>query len=234
MADLILMDTNASADPITVPIFTVVIQQCRVVYRRAVVREIVRLCGAVHPEDRGRGQQAAITLATLQTLPRICVILDCDEPLGAYADDDLVLHAKATNGMIYTADIQLQQRAETEGIAVLRVQDMHRRFRTMMPTLQTLFPPLRDLAMGELVTVRIHKRGRFDGEGTAVLDGRQVVIRGGADYVGTEVTARVTKLQQTVIGQVVFAADPRPTLDVSHAGALRAADSTVIPIREHA
>ena len=179
MLGQILMDTCASADSITVPFFTLVMMHdSEVVYRSTVLREIVRLCGAPDPEDRQRGQQAAVTLVTLQTLPRMTVILDCDEPLAAHADDDLVLRARATNGTIYTADTGLQQRAETEGIAVLRVQDLHRRFRTMMPTLQEIFPPLCHIAIGETVTVRVHKLGRFDGEGTGVLeDGRQVVMR---------------------------------------------------------
>jgi uncharacterized protein YacL len=235
MVDLILMDTCASADGITIPFFSLAIQDYTIIYRRTVVREIVRLGEALAPADRQRGQQAALTLATLHTLPRLRVILDLDEPLATHTDDDLVLCGKATNAMVYTADVKLQQRAEEEGVAVLRVQDLYRRFRTMMSTLQELFPPLRELANGEMVTIRVHKRGRHEGEGVGVLaDGRQIVINGGAEYVGTEVSARVTRVQQTTIGQMVFAADPRPTADVSQADALRAADSTVIPLKKHA
>jgi uncharacterized protein YacL len=235
MSDLILMDTCASADAITVPFFSLVMMQAyTITYRRLVIREIVRLGEALDPADRQRGQQAAITLATLHTLPRLRVILDDDDPHATHTDDDLLLHGKATNAMIYTADVKLQQRAEAEGVAVLRVQDLYRRFRTMLPTLQALFPPLRELAIGEMVTVRVHKPGRHEGEGVGVLEGRQVVIVGGAEYVGTEVSARVTKVQQTTIGQVVFAADPRPTLDVSQAGVLRAEDGTVIPLKKRA
>jgi uncharacterized protein YacL len=235
MSDLILMDTCASADAITVPFFSLVMMQAyTITYRRLVIREIVRLSEAPEPTDRQRGQQAALTLATLHTLPRLRVILDLDEPLATHTDDDLVLCGKATNAMVYTADVKLQQRAEAEGVAVLRVQDLYRRFRTMMPTLQALFPPLRELTIDETVTVRVHKPGRHAGEGVGVLDGRQIVIVGGAEYVGTEVSAKVTKVQQTTIGQVVFAANPRPVQDVSHARAQRAAASTVIPIREQA
>jgi uncharacterized protein YacL len=75
-----------------------------------------------------------------------------------------------------------------------------------MPTLRKLFPPPSELALGDTVTLRVRQLGRYDGQGVGYLeDDSQVVVTGGAEYLGGEVAVTVTSIRQTEVGRVIFA-----------------------------
>ena len=58
---------------------------------------------------------------------------------------------------------------------------------------------------GESIEVRITKAGEEPGQGVGYLeDGTMVVIEGGRDHVGEEVSALVTSVLQTSAGRMVF------------------------------
>jgi uncharacterized protein YacL len=107
-------------------------------------------------------------------------------------DQKLVLLAKHLQGKVVTNDYNLNKVAKLHNVGVINLNDIAN-------SLKPVFLP------GELVNVRIVKLGEEAGQGVGYLeDGTMVVIEGGREHVGRQVTALVTSVLQTSAGRMVF------------------------------
>jgi uncharacterized protein YacL len=117
---------------------------------------------------------------------------DLPEFAGQPVDQKLVQLAKHLEGKVVTNDYNLNKVAKLHNVGVINLNDIAN-------SLKQVFLP------GEVVQVRIVKVGEEPGQGVGYLeDGTMVVIEGGRDHVGENVSATVTSVLQTSAGRMVF------------------------------
>lgn len=93
---------------------------------------------------------------------------------------------------LLTVDFNLAATARANGIKVLNVNDMAYALKVA-------------LIAGEELTLKLTHQGREREQGVGYLpDGTMVVVDGGRNKVGTDVTVIVTKVHQTPAGQLFF------------------------------
>ena len=117
---------------------------------------------------------------------------DLPEFAGQPVDLKLVALAKHLKGRLVTNDYNLNKVASIEGVEVINLNDLAN-------ALKPVFLP------GEQVEVRVVKAGEEAGQGVGYLeDGTMVVIEGGRDHIGKQVSLAVTSVLQTSAGRMVF------------------------------
>jgi len=160
-----------------------------------VIAELQNIADSGDKLRRNRGRRGLDILNKLRNDPKVdLVIYDRDLPefAGQSVDQKLVLLAKHVEGKVVTNDYNLNKVAKLHNVGVINLNDIAN-------SLKPVFLP------GEAIDVRITKVGEEPGQGVGYLeDGTMVVIEGGRDHVGEEVSALVTSVLQTSAGRMVF------------------------------
>ncbi len=160
-----------------------------------VISELQNIADSGDKLRRNRGRRGLDILNKLRNDPKVdLVIYDRDLPefAGQSVDQKLVLLAKSLEGKVVTNDYNLNKVAKLHNVGVINLNDIAN-------SLKPVFLP------GEAIEVRITKAGEEAGQGVGYLeDGTMVVIEGGRDHVGEEVSALVTSVLQTSAGRMVF------------------------------
>jgi uncharacterized protein YacL len=160
-----------------------------------VIAELQNIADSGDKLRRNRGRRGLDILNKLRNDPKVdLVIYDRDLPefAGQSVDQKLVLLAKSLEGKVVTNDYNLNKVAKLHNVGVINLNDIAN-------SLKPVFLP------GEAIEVRITKAGEEAGQGVGYLeDGTMVVIEGGRDHVGEEVSALVTSVLQTSAGRMVF------------------------------
>lgn len=157
-----------------------------------VIQELQTIADSSDPRRRTRGRRGLDTLAVLQDAPTIDVDVVEDEGTGD-VDADLVRLARQRGGAVVTTDANLAKVAAALDVPV----------RSMNELTLALRPPF---VPGEDVTVHLTKEGREEGQGIGYLeDGTMVVVEGGRERLGSDVSVTVTNVLQTTSGRMVFA-----------------------------
>ncbi len=100
---------------------------------------------------------------------------------------ELVLKKKEN---IIISDVELRGKFEEENISFIFFPEISKLFR-------------KKINEGEIIRVRIEKRGREIDEGVGFLpDGSVVIIKGGADYLGKEMEIKIRKIRETYAGLI--------------------------------
>jgi len=176
---------------------------------RFVLYELQGLADAADQERRARGRRGLDVLAGLQRSSGVAI----EVPEDAYAEYDavdakLVAMARRRGAALVTVDGNLGRVAEVQDVRVLNLHALA----------ETLRPPV---LPGDLLEVRITKGGREPGQGVGYLaDGTMVVVEGGRERQGTDVTAEVTSILSNPNGRMVFAtlqrSRPAPVASIVH------------------
>jgi uncharacterized protein YacL len=160
-----------------------------------VLHELRAIEAASDPPRRERGRRGLATIDRLQHDPRVEVVLvdGVPEVPGEEVDRALVKLARDRGASLVTNDVPLAERAEDVGVPVRSVT---RLALALLPT----------VTVGQELDVRLAKAGREAGQGVGYLeDGTMVVVHGARERVGHEVHVRVTNLQTTTSGRLLFA-----------------------------
>lgn len=159
-----------------------------------VLYELQGLADAGDEERRRRGQRGLDVLAGLQRSSGVTLEVTArDYPDIAAVDAKLVRMAQDRNSSLVTVDANLDRVAEVQGVKVLNLHTLA----------ETLRPPV---LPGDQLTVDVVKPGKERGQGVGYLsDGTMVVIEGGRDRVGAQVSAEVTSILSNAHGRMVFA-----------------------------
>lgn len=108
-------------------------------------------------------------------------------------DHKLIILAKRWNVKLITVDFNLAQRARTQGVKVLNVNDLAQALKI------AVIP-------GEELTLKITHEGKERMQGVGYLpDGTMVIVDDARDKVGAGVIVTITKVHQTPAGQLFFA-----------------------------
>jgi uncharacterized protein YacL len=157
-----------------------------------VLQELQTIADSSDPNRRTRGRRGLDVLARLQKDPRVETVL-VEEAGVTDVDAALVRLARERSGTLVTADVNLAKVAAAVSVPVRSINALAAAFRA-------------PLAPGEKLTLKLVKEGREHGQSVGYLDdGTMVVVQDSTEFIGNDVTVKVTNLLQTSTGRMVFA-----------------------------
>ena len=163
---------------------------------RFVLQELQGIADSSDKLRRNRGRRGLDILNKLQKSPGIEVqIHDGEIPeLNGIreVDQKLVILAKSLGGKVVTNDYNLNKIAKLQGVDVINLNDLAN-------ALKPIVLP------GEMLNVKLIKRGEEPGQGVGYLDdGTMVVTEQGVHHLGETVRLTVTSVLQTSAGRMIF------------------------------
>lgn len=189
-----LVDTSVLIDGRLAEIVETGFMDGTLIIPRFVLRELQHISDSRDDSRRVRGRRGLDVLKQIQEdISHIAVeIVEDDPPNLESVDEKLVYLARQYHAKILTTDFNLNKVAQIEGINVLNVNDLAN---AMKPA------ALQD----EVLQVKIVKEGKEALQGVGYLDdGTMIVVDGGRDYLGQQVSVEVTSVLQTAAGRMIF------------------------------
>ena len=190
-----ILDTSVVIDGRIADVVETKIIDNQLIMPRFVIGELQAIADSSDRLRRGRGRRGLDILNRLRSNAEVDLkIFDRELPefMGQPVDLKLVLLAKHMEGKVVTNDYNLNKVARLHGVEVVNLNDLAN-------SLKPVFLP------GEVVDVRIVKRGEEPGQGVGYLDdGTMIVVEGGADRVNQTVKIAVTSVLQTSAGRMIF------------------------------
>ena len=158
------------------------------------LQELRHISDSPDSTKRNRGRRGLDILNTMRTeLSNPVKIDDRDFDDVAEVDAKLLRLAHMIGGVVVTNDYNLNKVASVQRVPVLNVNDLANAIKT------TVIP-------GEEMRTTVIKEGKEANQGVAYLnDGTMIVIDGGKNHVGEELTIVVTSVLQTSAGRMIFA-----------------------------
>ena len=161
---------------------------------RFVLKELQNIADSPDVLRRARGRRGLDIIKEMQEnnhLVDIEVVEDDPEDIPE-VDGKLVRVARDCGGKILTNDLNLNKVAQIEGVHVLNINDLANALKpAVLPD--------------EQMQVRIVKEGKEAFQGVGYLDdGTMIVVDGGKDHVGKDVSVVVTSVLQTTAGRMIF------------------------------
>jgi uncharacterized protein YacL len=197
-----VLDTSVVIDGRIADIVETRVIDNQLIMPQFVIAELQAIADSSDKLKRNRGRRGLDILNRLRGDPKVdLMIFDRDLPefVGQPVDQKLVLLAKHLEGKVVTNDYNLNKVAKLHNVGVINLNDIAN-------SLKPVFLP------GEVIDVRIVKPGEESGQGVGYLeDGTMVVIEGGREHVGEQVSAVVTSVLQTSAGRMVFGRYNRPS-----------------------
>jgi uncharacterized protein YacL len=192
-----VLDTNIIIDGRISDIIRARFLEGLIIVPQSVLKELQKLADSADTLKRNRGRLGLDHLNKIQEDPDVKIEIydDFSEPDEDTFDVDthLVSIAKKIGGKIVTNDYNLNKVAVLQGVDVLNINELAN-------ALKPVFLP------GEDLNVQIIKHGKEAGQGVAYLDdGTMIVVEGGDNFIGSNVTVSVTSILQTVAGRLIFA-----------------------------
>lgn len=198
-SDLKVLDTSAILDSRLLDCVRSGFIRGALLVGQFVLEEVQAIADAADPVRRGRGKRGLEMLGALhrEGLADLRVI-DKTYPQFSEVDAKVVALARERGAAIVTNDVALGNIAELQGIQVLSLNSLADALRA--PVLP-----------GESLRVAVQKEGREKGQGIGYLeDGSMVVVDGGRDMIGTEVSVVVSSVIQTSGGRMIFGKPEAP------------------------
>jgi uncharacterized protein YacL len=161
---------------------------------RFVLRELQNIADSPDVLRRAKGRRGLDILKTMQEKPDKVYILvvEDDYPETREVDVKLLKLAREYGAKIITNDYNLNKVAQIEGVSVLNINDLANAIKpAVLPD--------------EHMQVKIIKEGKEAFQGVGYLDdGTMVVVDGGKEHIGKNVSVIVTSVLQTAAGRMIF------------------------------
>ncbi len=192
-SDVRLLDTSVIIDGRIADILDAGFIQGSLTVPRFVLEELQFIADSTDAIKRARGRRGLDVLNRMQKSTGINIeILDRDFPKIKAVDAKLVALAKELGCKIVTNDFNLNKVAEIQGVKILSVNQLANAMKPIV-------------LPGELMTVKIIKDGKEQGQGVAYLDdGTMIIVDNAQKYHGVNVIVMVTSVLQTTAGRMIF------------------------------
>ncbi len=160
---------------------------------RFVLDELQHIADSSDSLKRSRGRRGLDILNRMQKSVGVNIeVVDHDFPKIKGVDGKLIALAKKMGGKIITNDFNLNKVAELQGIKILNVNELANALKPVV-------------LPGELMTVKVIKEGKEQGQGVAYLDdGTMVIVDNAVRHQGETVEVMVTSVLQTTAGRMIF------------------------------
>ncbi len=188
-----VLDSSALIDARVLELANTGFLQVPLVVPRFVLAELQRLGDSADRLVRPRGRRGLDTVARLQRVRGVDVVIDDTPTEGVLVDQRLVELAKLLPGTLVTTDNGLISVAEIHGVSVLNINELAAALKP------SLLP-------GTRLSVLIIKEGEQPGQGVGYLDdGTMVVVENAQRRIGESVGVEVSSALQTSAGRLIFA-----------------------------
>ena len=194
----LVLDTSVIIDGRIADVCDTRIVDARLIVPRFVLQELQGIADSSDKLKRNRGRRGLDVLKRLQTNPKVELemhdgnVAELRTPEKIRVDEKLVIFAQAVGGRVVTNDFNLNKLAQLQGVDVINLNEVAN-------ALKTVALP------GEYLPVRVVKPGDQMGQGVGYLDdGTMVVVEGGKNLIGQEVSILVTSVLQTPAGRMIF------------------------------
>jgi len=192
-----LLDTSAIIDGRIADVVQVGLIDNKLMVPGFVLSELQNIADSSDKMRRARGRRGLDVLSRLRSDQDIDLTIyesDLMESPGLPVDQKLVQLATQLEAKIVTNDYNLNKVAKLHNVKVVNLNDLAN-------AMKSNFLP------GEKLTTRIVRPGESPGQGVGYLeDGTMIVVEGGRDLLGKDVTASVTSVLQTSAGRMIFGA----------------------------
>lgn len=191
----VVLDTSVIIDGRIADLCETGLFDAELVVPRFVLQELQSIADSGDKLKRNRGRRGLDMLNRLQTSKRVEIRIHeggAGAAAGQDVDAQLVTLAKELNGRIITTDYNLNKVSQFRGVAAININDLGNALKPVV-------------LPGEAMKVTLVKAGEEAGQGVGYLeDGTMVVVEGGREFVGQEVTLTVTSALQTSAGRMIF------------------------------
>jgi uncharacterized protein YacL len=187
-----ILDTSAIIDGRILDIAKVHFLSGLILVPGFVLTELQQVADSADSIKRVRGRRGFEVIQELKKIKGIKVEVWDKDQSGKDVDAKIVSLAKSLGGRIVTTDYNLNKVATIGNIEVLNVND--------------LANALKSIALpGESLKVKISQTGKDINQGVGFLeDGTMVIVSGGSDEIGKEISVIVTKNIQSPSGRIIF------------------------------
>ena len=167
-----------------------------VVIPRFVLNELQMIADSADRLKRNRGRRGLDIIKEMQSNSATDIKIDDTDVAESEdirgVDQKIVAFTKTCNGRLATTDYNLTKVAQVREVDVININDLAN-------SLKAIALP------GETLEVRIIKPGEEAEQGVGYLpDGTMVVVDGGRDKIGKEITVNITSSLQTSAGKMIF------------------------------
>jgi len=189
----LILDTSVIIDGRIADILKTGFLDGTIVIPEFIVVELQHIADSEDDLKRKKGRRGLDILNMLQNEEKLEVKLDAKNFKDMEVDSKLVKLAKQYKGKILTNDFNLNKVAKVHGVQVLNINDLANAVKPIV-------------LPGEKIKVELIKHGKEQGQGIAYFDdGTMIVVEGGYNYVGKNISVIVTSILQTSAGRMIFA-----------------------------
>jgi len=158
-----------------------------------VLEELHSIADSADRLKRVRGRRGLELINQLKRARGVDItIYETGSDLQGPVDSRLVHLARELDAHICTTDFNLNKVAEAQGVAVLNINELANALKP------SVIP-------GEILSVKLVRRGEEPGQGVGFLDdGTMVVVEGAEDRVGEDVAVEIARVLQRSSGRIIF------------------------------
>lgn len=163
----------------------------------SVISELHKLSDSENGIRRARGRRGLDILEEIQKSKKTKVEVLKSEPGDLEVDNKLISLAKKQGAPLMTLDFNLGKVARVKKVEVLNINELSNALKArVLP--------------GQELSVEISASGKAKDQGVGFLeDGTMVVVEGGAELKGRNLSVKVLKVLQTAAGRMIFARPPK-------------------------
>lgn len=157
-----------------------------------ILAELQRIADSSDFLKRSRGRKGFEIIEELKKIKGLRIEIWDREPAAKTVDEKLLKLAKGLHGKVITTDFNLNRLASVSNVSVLNVNELANAVKTVA-------------IPGESLKVKVLHLGKDPKQGVGYLpDGTMIVVEDGAQFVGQEVKAEVSRLIQVAAGRMIF------------------------------
>ncbi|MCA8921782.1 MAG: TRAM domain-containing protein [Planctomycetes bacterium] len=190
----LILDTSAIIDGRIVDVARCNVFDAPLVVPRFVIEELQKIADSGDRARRERGRKGLERLKLLRDETGVEVeVIAATYAQHTEVDRRLIEVTRTREGKLVTCDYNLQQVCEVEGVPSINLNQLAAAVKL-------------SFVAGELMSVRITRRGEGPEQGVGYLeDGTMVVVEGARESKGQTVTCEITSTIQSSQGRMVFA-----------------------------
>ncbi len=188
----LILDTSAIIDGRILDIIKTGFMTGTILIPSFVLTELQQVADSSDYLKRSRGRRGFEIIDEIKKVKGVRVEVWDRDPVAKTVDEKLLKLTKSLHGKIITTDFNLNKVASVSGVNVLNVNDLANAVKTIA-------------IPGEEMKVKIVHLGKDPKQGVGYLpDGTMIVVEDGAQKVGQEIRAEVTRILQVPAGRMVF------------------------------
>lgn len=189
----LLLDTSALVDGRIAAVCRTGFIETPILIPTFVLEELHTIADSSDRRRRVRGRRGLDLVNQLQRMKDVDVRLyEIEDDAPGTVDMKLVHLARELDAHICTTDYNLNKVAQAQGIVVMNLNDLANALKP------SVIP-------GEILPLRLHRRGEEAGQAVGYLDdGTMVVVEEADERIGSDVNIEITRVLQRASGRIIF------------------------------